>query len=412
MSGRRAAWPMVLVAMVVGLSFGASTASARNTSTKTAQAAAGNALAETLLKEAGKGILSKGAGAGLSFALTAMGIGGEADTAAALAEIKAQLVRVNEQLTTLREEAAAIRNDVLTSDYNNAAREAAPIINNINHAEGLLLDAAKEPSASATQQALAKRASTYIENNLLDKASLLNTLAFGSGPANPTSIYGAAVKVRTADNFLTHDDSVQLRYLVDFYAGYIAAATQLTITYELTQPNYSTSRLTSILNDATSKVERALASRRDAVPQNTVIDARSNLMYWTKFYGVTTHPKLIETDFFASLFFTGVKGQSGMDGWRMPTKDEMVGLIKGWNGSPGQWLMTNGGFATTEGVGDNPAFWTGTGSESPLVIGGVKQWTYWYVRMSDGLVDTLNTGHNQRHGYMAVRTPAEKYVPS
>lgn len=410
----RTAWFTTFAVLVVGLSVGASTASARSTSTKTtarALAAAGNPIAEALLKEAGKGILSKGAGAGVSFALTAMGIGGDAETAAALAEIKAQLVRVNEQLTTLRTESKAILDAVSEASFSAAAREALPIIDNIELAEKKLAQAASQPAGTKQQQKAAEDAAQFIKANVVDKASLLSKLAFGSGVIAPTSIYAAAIKVRTNDSFLSHQDSVELRYLVDTYTAYEAAAIQLEVTYRMSEDGYPRQLLADLVDEWTAKVTKELALRRDAVPEHTVIDARTGLMWWTKFYGVTTHPKLIETDFFASLFFVGVKAQSGLEGWRMPSKDEMVGLIKGWNSSPAEWLSSNGGFASTDGVGENPAFWTGTGSELPKAINGVQQWSFWYVRLSDGLVDTLPTTYQQKHGYMAVRTPAEKYVP-
>ncbi|HEX5449131.1 MAG TPA: hypothetical protein VFW85_03655 [Gaiellaceae bacterium] len=400
------------MAMVIGLSIGASTASASSGSTKAVAAAAGNPLAEALLKEAGKGILSKGAGAGVSFALTAMGIGGEADTAAALAEIKAQLVRVNEQLTTLRNETEVIRNAVLSSDFSNAVRSAAPLINHVDTAEQLIVDAANAPTAEQRKSA-AQEASDYIKSNLLNKSSLIATLAFGSGPLAATSIYGAAVKVRTADDFLTHQESVQLRFLVDVYTAYEAAATQLEVTYYKSK-GYADSTLAEKLNAATSRVTAELAMRRDPVPNGTAIDARSGLMWWTKSYAITKNPRTVEGGFLSgSLLFVSASQGTGLSGWRLPTKDEMVALIKGWNGSPADWLSKNGGFAPIDGVGVNAAFWTGTlVSQQVLPAVNLVVYTYWYVRLSDGLVDTLSSGHNQEHGYMAVRRPAENYVPS
>lgn len=425
----------VLAVVIAGLS--AVGAQATSATTQTAQADPASAVALAILKEIGVGAAQGGGNKGLAHALSLMGIGGDPGTTAQLAEIQRLLERVDTQLTSLRNETAAISKAVNESNYNNAAREALPILNAVDHAEAKLKSAATHPAGSPGQKLLAEEARSYIGAHLLDKGRLLATLVSGSGPFAPDSIFASAWKVRTQDNFLTHTDSVQLRYLVDYYTAYEAALTQLVAGYYGSSPGYPGSEIQRLVDETTSTVTSQLNHRREAVEGDAVVDVRTRLMWYTRSVPVTTDPAadtvggLVAAPGDGGPFSSSLprlpdltlKAQpSASGGWKFPTRDQLEGLIRGWNGQPSDWLMRNAGFPAPlmAGAGSerNWELWTAnlTSYQSqPAYRSQPAQVTrgYHVVNMANGAGTTrLLNGASSQHGYIPVReTPAGAYVP-
>jgi hypothetical protein len=417
------------VALVAAIAVTAAQAtSAQHQSAQRAQTAAaaanpGNAIAEKLLLKVAESI----AGKGFTEALTAMGIGGDAAVAAQLAEISKQLERINEQLTTLRAETAAIAHQVNKSDFNNAARDSLPILSLVDHAEGLLRSAAAEPAGSKGQLRLAEDARNYIRSNLLDKFGALERLVGGTGSISPTSILAAGWHVRTDDNFATHQDSVEYRYLIDYYTGYEAAIVQLVATYYSSDPDYSTSYIQGIVSNAQSVVASQLKNLRDVVPVDTAVDVRSHLMWSTKHIGVTEDPEAViafgafRIPKVVSIFLLVTMPQlnNGLTGWTMPTQEQMQNLVKGWNGRPDDFLNKAAGFPTPlekgEGSQLNPEFWTQTLVRVvPPAFGHPEIRLYDVMNMRDGKeFERAANGSLSQHGYLIVRpTNPGAYVPA
>src|SRR4051794_29038221 len=92
----------------------ATTAGATGQKTQRAEGGGGPGakLAQAAAEEVVKGALGEAGGQLFTTALSVMGLGGDAATAAALAEISKQLERANTQLTTLRNETQAIANQL------------------------------------------------------------------------------------------------------------------------------------------------------------------------------------------------------------------------------------------------------------------------------------------------------------
>jgi hypothetical protein len=392
-----------------------------------AQADPGSSVALLILKEIGIGAAQGVGTQGLAQALSLMGIGGDPGTAAQLASIQQSLERVNTQLTSLRNETAAISQAVTESNYNNAARDALPILNAVDHAEAKLKSAAAQPTGSTDQKTLAAEARAYIGANLLDKGTQLATYFSGSGPFVPDSILSAAWKVRTQDNFLSPSDSVQLRYLVDYYTSYEAALTQLVSGYYRSSPGYPLSEIQRIVDQTDSTIANQLNQRRDAVPDGTVVDVRTGLMWSTSSTIPVTMNPGGDT---AAATYGGSVGAwflanptlkvqpDGLGGWVFPTKDQMLGLINGWNGQPSSWLMKNAGFPAPliAGAGSerNWEFWTSTprGVFSRFLGARAEVISYDVVNMLGGeLAFRMWGGSTNQHGYIPVRvTPPGSYL--
>ena len=394
-------------------------------------------LALSVLEEAGKGAAGRAGDEAFGVVLNAIGLG-DNGTGIALAQIQRALERVNTQLTTLRDEAAAIDRQVKQSDFNSAARDTLPILNAVDHVLAKLKTAASLSAGSAGQKTLAREVRTYIEANLLDKAPLLAKLVSGSGVASPTSLVAAAFHVRTADNFLGHDDSVQIRYLVDYYTVYEALAAAFVADYYRTVPDYPEAEISRLVAETKASVTRQLDSRRQSVSAGTVVDARTGLMWSIKLLGLSEHPGgVVATLFGTEHVFTPLLSLAlphetgGLKGWTMATREQLEGLIKGWNGRPDDWLAKNGGFPTPleagkPDVGTNPEFWTRTVNSHASLLAGLHicelPATYWVVNLATGesyprqssspgkYVSCSPTPH--AHGYIPVRvTPPGSYLP-
>ena len=77
----------------------------------------------------------------------------------------------------------------------------------------------------------------------------------------------------------------------------------------------------------------------------------------------------------------------------MPTREQLEGLIRDWNGRPDDWLAKNGGFPTPlevgkPDVGPNPEYWTKTVYRHSSLLVGFDicelPATYYVVNMSTG----------------------------
>jgi hypothetical protein len=408
---------VLLAATMAAASFFAATA--RPASAQPARAAVATrslnpvaaAIAKGLVTELAKGAAGEAGGQALGFALSAMGIGPDAATAAALAQIQQTLARIGDQVTALQAQTAAIYELVARSDYNNAARAAVPILRSIDHAEGLLRAASRQTAASNAQKKISKEAFDYIGAHLLDKFDTLAGYVSGSGPAAPDSIISSAFQAKTADNFLTHEDSVAIRYLVDYYALYEAQLAHLIAEYRNAETDYPRSEVKLFVDHAVRSVDALLNARRDQVSIGTVFDARTGLQWSTKLYGVTAHPGALNGFFgFSPLLRLQLPHETGLNGWKAPDLDQMRGLIAGWSGPRiDAWLRDRGGFAypMEGGVvgGRNTEFWTTTlTADIPSILGGPRFTAYAVMHMVNGDTPSRISGHDE-HGFIPVRVP-------
>ena len=203
-------------------------------------------------------------------------------------------------------------------------------------------------------------------------------------------------------------------------------------------PDYPEAEISRLVAETKASVTRQLDSRRQSVSAGTVVDARTGLMWSIKLLGLSEHPGgVVATLFGTEHVFTPLLSLAlphetgGLKGWTMATREQLEGLIKGWNGRPDDWLAKNGGFPTPleagkPDVGTNPEFWTRTVNSHASLLAGLHicelPATYWVVNLATGesyprqssspgkYVSCSPTPH--AHGYIPVRvTPPGSYLP-
>ena len=328
--------------------------------------------------------------------LTSLGIGGEAATAAQLQEIIAQLQRIGEQTTELQNSVNAINLAVANVAYQSVAQRAQDWRNKIDGIEKQLSDAAESPTPAGRKN-LGQKAFDAIAALNQEFPAFVELIA-GGGSLSADPLIQAAFVRETADRFLTHDDSVRIRFFVDAYAFYAAKLGQLILNYRVASGDYSRASLETFARSVLAGVDKIEGLRRDAVPENTVVDARTGLEWATSHYGVSGNPS---GDLSVLTTITLLQGKTGEAGWFVPSDSQLQGLVKGWAGSPSEWLGRNGGFAPLD-INNSTIFWTRTVAAQTFA----GPW-YFGINMKNGDEVARPPGHNGGYGFIPMRTPAD-----
>lgn len=258
-----------------------------------------------------------------SGALAALGVDGPEGT-------EAQLQAVNTELRRLAAVTELFHSAVNAVDIGGAgpgsqvvAERAYTWRNRINALEADIRDAAGAPTASARRQ-LARAASDRIAAVNQDFGVFVELVAGGYPSAD--SVSRAAFLRETADGFLTHEESVRIRYFFDAYALYAAKLGWLIVNYRVASGLYSPAQTRTFAESVVSGVARIDELRRTAVPENAVFDARTGLEWSSGRYGVTSNPPKDPQGF---VTLRDVTARTNETGWALPTAEQLRGLVSG-----------------------------------------------------------------------------------
>jgi hypothetical protein len=213
-------------------------------------------------------------------------------------------------------------------------------LNSIDHAQVRLKYLAGLKPGDKTAPKYRDETVDYIGAHLLDKGSLLNRALVPDVPG-ATGLLKAASDVEVARRFFDVQSSKAVKSVAGYYALYEAELAVLIAEYQHAKPDtYSDDATTTVLSDATNRINAQAAYLKPDVPSGAVVDTKTNKM-WTQHFT----PNPVDASAFFKLINEGfrncrkvyseeafgprqIKGLPFGD-WVLPGKDDFATLISG-----------------------------------------------------------------------------------
>ena len=319
----------------------------------TAVAPVASAFATGILQTVVGGIRDEAIAAGFSSLLGFIGLDAEQGaTAAQVSAIDERVKRVEvalQQVTarvneTKRNVDAArvgidnIKDTSLRTAYSHAAQEAFNIVHRIDTALRKI-EAANAAPLDKSGDRTRDDAESFISEHIDGAAESLQVVVFGDprGNVGGTPLIRSAFSVATGNHFLSHAESVHLRYLVVLYATYESLAAAITAEYRRSRPGYREADVKTYLNHWITTIQEQENGRREAVPDLTVVDART-LRMWSLAPGRTRSPVARDA----------ISGPGSYSDWSIPSSAAYESLVSGYTTTPKEFLQA-AGFDVSQG---------------------------------------------------------------
>lgn len=225
----------------------------------------------------------KGDEAALGWVLNMLGLGGEEQlTKQDLDKIEATLQALGEQLTELH-------GQLSQATYEIVAKGADGPLADIDTATEMLEALANTPAADedAKRKRLnyAKAVAEFVGSHLIDAPERLNRLLEADIPLADNLLKLASKAVHDQKRFFDKKSSEAVANVYDYFAGYQARLAVLLAEYYHAKPDdYPPKVVEELVGRVQRNVKAQAGSLKPAVPLNTVIDTRTNLMWNTVSY--------------------------------------------------------------------------------------------------------------------------------
>jgi hypothetical protein len=293
-------------------------------------------------KKVGTLAAEKAGNAALGWVLAAFGFGDVLKDQDML-EIKQALSALGQQLTQLQ-------GQVQLAGFSTLVHQTDTTIGRIDHASSQLALLAGMPRSDTTRRAFTQTIVDYIGANLLDAPSILNQNLSANVPLSDNLIKSASRVVAQRSRFFDSKSSAAVKSVYDYFAAYeVKLALLLTEYWHAKPETYSPATVASSLAAIEANVDAQLGSLKPPVPERTVADKRTGLM-WAQ---ALNAPAAADLHAIAEIYnpsrgpqrfrLKPGAGSTGVAGlpfvWRVPTIGELERLIEGWSGrSPAAWL--------------------------------------------------------------------------
>jgi hypothetical protein len=316
---------------------------------------------KSLISSAGRNLAERGLRGSDSFGwlLAAFGLEG-------LFGKEDELAPIREKLDEISKQVAEVRNEIKHSDFENKIAETHPITADIDSIYKMLEELAALPAGAPTRENFARKISGEIGSKLLTAPARFNKILGSNVPLAGNLLKSASRVVHADHRFFDRESSAEIRDLYEYFATYQTELAVLLTEYFHSEPQtYAPQVVENQVREIEKNLENQEKSLKPPVPDNTVIDTKTDLMWVRAGRQAEKRPSMID--------YLGVVGENTKNAtwrngllhyvfpeqtnqaspwdvpfgghWKLPTISEFETLISGWKGaSPISWLAKEAGF--------------------------------------------------------------------
>jgi hypothetical protein len=348
----------------------------RRTATAAVSTVDGVGVLTSLASSLGAGAASYVGGAAAGWLLAQFGLGD--GLGPDLAQIQQQLQQIADDLTTIKSQLNQVAAAVVQGTYSQLAADAAPILGEIDYAEGQLSLLANlppgahpadfsggcaDPPSDDERAIVTCNLIQYIRTNLVGQDAVLNKVLVQPAPGADSILVAASKAVRAATTtFFDPDTSAEVESVQSYYSAYEADLLDLLVEYDHTLGSAGADeaqlQVQQMAAAGTGYAAQQQAVMKPPVLPNEVIDLRSGLVWQQQALGIGPA---------YAYDAPSCNGDAGIPSpWSLPASGQLDALFSGWSGSPEAWLEANAGmgFATAAATlagsygGDGCAVWS------------------------------------------------------
>jgi hypothetical protein len=349
---------------------------ARQTDAAAVATVDGVSLLSSLASTLGDQAVSYASGAAAGWLLDQFGLGD--GIGSDLAEIQQQLQQLADDLTTIKSQLNQVAAAVVQGSYSQLAADAAPILGQIDYAEGQLSLLANlppgahpadfsggcaNPPADDERAIIACDLVQYVRTNLVGQDAVLNKLLVQPAPGADSILVAAskAVRANTA-TFFDSDTSAEVESVQSYYSAYEAELLDLLVEYDHTlgsaDGDEAQLAVQQMAAPGTGYAAQQQAQMKPPVPTSQTIDLRTNLVWQQQALAIGPGYAYDAPSF---------NGDAGIPApWSLPSSAQLDALLSGWSTSPEAWLTTSAGMSFTAATatlggdfgGDACGIWT------------------------------------------------------
>lgn len=349
---------------------------ARESDTAAASTVDGVGVLTSLASSLGDGAASYVGGDAAGWLLAQFGLGD--GLGSDLAQIQQQLQQIADDLTTIKSQLNQVAAAVVQGTYSQLAAVAAPILGQIDYAEGQLSLLANlppgahpadfagncvNPPADDERAIITCNLVQYVKTNLVGQDAVLNKLLVQPAPGADSILVAASKAVRAATTtFFDPDTSAEVESVQSYYSAYEAELLDLLVEYDHTLGSAGADeaqlQVQQMAAAGTGYAAQQQAVMKPSVPANQVIDLRTNLVWQQTALGIGPAYAYDAPSF---------NGDAGVPApWSLPASAQLNALLSGWSTSPEAWLEANAGMSFTAATatvagyygGDTCSLWT------------------------------------------------------